>query len=83
MPGNRGPYPLCLLVITTGWDAIDESTGQEFADSTEYDLTVDYKPASGSASGLWFRMRGACLNFDDGTDQWNVRLTLNYPFNFL
>lgn len=69
--------------ITTGWDAIDEGTGQELADSTEYDLTVDYKPTSGSARGLWFRMRGAYLDFDDGTDQWNVRLILNYPFNFL
>jgi hypothetical protein len=69
--------------ITTGWDAIDKDTGQGLVDVTEYDLTADYKPTSGSARGVWLRLRGAYADFDDGTRRWNVRLILNYTLNLL
>jgi len=72
-----------FLNIVTGWDAIEAATGEKLSDITEYDLTVDYRPREGPARDLWFRLRGAYADFRDGTDRWNVRLILNYPFHLL
>ena len=72
-----------LLNIVTGWDAIEAATGEKLSDITEYDLTVDYRPREGPARDLWFRLRGAYADFRDGTDRWNVRVILNYPFHLL
>lgn len=69
--------------IVKGWDAVDADTGASLSDVTEYDLTLDYKPRSGIARGLWLRLRGAYADFDDGTGRWNVRLVLNYSWNLL
>ena len=69
--------------IVKGWDAVDADTGGSLADVTEYDFTIDYKPKSGIARGLWLRLRGAYADFDDGTDRWNIRLVLNYSLNLL
>lgn len=69
--------------IVKGWGAVDADTGESLSDVTEYDFTIDYKPKSGFARGLWLRLRGAYADFDDGTDRWNVRLVLNYSLNLL
>jgi hypothetical protein len=69
--------------IVNGWDSIDAATGESLPDATEYDFTIDYQPTTGVARGLWLRLRGAYADFDDGTDRWNVRLTLNYSLDLL
>lgn len=70
-----------FLNVVTGWDAIDAATGEALSDVTEFDVTVDYKPKEGRARGLWLRMRGAYADFEDGTERWNFRFILNYPFH--
>jgi hypothetical protein len=72
-----------FLNIVTGWDAVDVATGEALSDVMEYDLTVDYKPRAGPARDLWFRLRGAYADFEDGSDRWNVRVILNYPLHLL
>lgn len=80
--GNRDALS-GIVNLVTGWDAIDADTGLSLPDVTEYDFTADYKPRSGRSKGLWLRLRGAYANYEEGRDRWNVRVILNYPFNFL
>ena len=72
-----------FLNVVTGWDAVDSATAAALPDVTEYDLTIDYKPTEGRARDLWLRLRSAYADFEDGTDRWNVRLILKYPFHLL
>jgi hypothetical protein len=70
--------------ITTGWDAINATTGEQLPDLVEYDLTLDYKPSGQiSLAGLWMRLRAAYADFDDGSERWNVRVIINYPLDLL
>ncbi len=52
-------------------------------DQSELDLTVDYKPGTGLAKELWFRLRGAFVNQDGGNDLREVHLIANYDFSVL
>jgi hypothetical protein len=70
--------------ITTGWDAINATTGEQLPDLVEYDLTLDYKPSGEiSLAELWIRLRTAYADFDDGSERWNVRVIINYPLRLL
>jgi hypothetical protein len=66
------------IAAVHGWDAVDPSTGESLPDQTEYDLGVDYKPATGFLSGLWFRLQYVYIDFDDGY-RHSSRLIVNYP----
>jgi len=54
-------------------------------DQSEFDITLDYKPASGILKGLWFRLRGAFVDQDgsDGTDTKDIRFIVNYDLSIL
>jgi len=65
--------------LVYGWDAINPSTRQKAPNQTEFDVTVDWRPAWRDPSflkGLWFRARSAIL------DQENAR-TLGYQFRLI
>lgn len=54
-------------------------------DETEYDVTVDYRFASGRADGLWVRLRGAWIDQDEnegGDDYFDFRAIVNYSFDW-
>jgi hypothetical protein len=62
-----------------GWDAINPSTRQKAPNQTEYDFTVDWRPAwrePAFLKGMWFRARSAIL------DQQNAA-TLGYQFRLI
>ena len=80
--GNKDAWS-GIVNLVTGWDAIDADTGLSLPDVTEYDFTADYRPRSGRSKRLWLRLRGAYADYEEGRDRWNVRVILNYPFNFL
>jgi len=54
-------------------------------DQSELDLTLDYKPGTGLAKGLWFRLRGAVVDQDGNNDNdlREVHLIANYDFSVL
>jgi hypothetical protein len=66
--------------IVWGWDAINPTTRQKAPNQTEYDLTVDWRPAwknqPGFLRGMWFRARSALL------DQQNAP-ALGYQFRLI
>jgi hypothetical protein len=51
-------------------------------DQSEFDITLDYKPASGILTGLWFRLRGAFVGQEGshGEDLMDIRFIVNYDF---
>jgi hypothetical protein len=68
--------------VAWGWDAIDPKTRAAAPDKTEYDVTVDYRPAwlkPAFLQGMWLRVRGAVID-QEGADQldYQVRLILNW-----
>ena len=66
--------------LVWGWDAINPATRQKAPNQSEYDLTVDWRPAwrnqPGFLKGMWFRARSAIL------DQQNAS-TLGYQFRLI
>ena len=54
-------------------------------DQSELDLTLDYKPRTGLAKGLWFRLRGAFVDQDGNNDNdlREIHLIANYDFSVL
>lgn len=65
--------------IAHGWDGRIATEGINLPDRTEYNLTVDYKPPSGTLQGLWVRLRWAHLDIErDGKTVRDVRLIVNY-----
>ena len=78
------PFPLSgSFNITHGFDAEDEGTGAGLSDVTEYDVWGIFKPKGKHWGGIDFRVLFAYSDFDDGTDRWNTRVILNYPFRLL
>lgn len=72
--------------IATGWDAINPATGAAVANSTEYDLDLNYRFTDKSwpkwAQPLWLRMRaGVLVPSGGGARTENYRIILNYPFD--
>ena len=70
-----------FINVTHGYDARDAHG--EAPDVTETAFTIDYKPESGSFEGLWARFRAGVAEFDDGSDETNVRLIVNYALPIL
>jgi hypothetical protein len=70
--------------IATGWDAINPSSGAALANSTEYDLDLNYRFNDKSwpkwVQPLWIRMRAGVLVPTSGARTENYRIILNYPF---
>ena len=62
-----------------------ESGSNASPDQSEFDMTLDYKPAAGTFKGLWFRLRGALADQDGngGIDQREIRFIVNYDFSIL
>ena len=69
--------------IAHGFDAQDPDSMESLADVNEVDLTIDYRPESGVLRGLWFRIRHAYADYDDGTSSRNIRLIINYALPIL
>jgi outer membrane porin, OprD family len=65
-----------------GWDAINPSTRRRAPNQSEYDVTVDYRPAwrePAFLKGLWFRARSAILDRQDaGTLGYQFRIIINW-----
>ena len=83
---DKRPDPIPLsgsFNITHGFDAEDEGTGAGLSDVTEYDVWGIFKPKGKQWGGIDFRVLFAYSDFDDGTDRWNTRVILNYPFRLL
>ena len=71
--------------IATGFDAINPATGAAVANSTEYDIDLNYRFSDKSwpkwAQPLWLRMRaGVLVPAGGGARTENYRIILNYPF---
>lgn len=71
--------------IATGWDAINPSSGAALANSTEYDLDLNYRFNDKSwpkwVQPLWIRLRaGVLVPASGGAKTENYRIILNYPF---
>ncbi len=69
--------------FTHGYDARLASSGAAAPDVTESAFTIDHKPESGSVKGLWVRFRAGRAEFDDGSDESNIRLIVNYALPIL
>ena len=72
--------------IATGFDAINPSTGAPVANSTEYDIDLNYRFSDQSwpkwAQPLWLRIRaGVLVPSGGGATTENYRIILNYPFD--
>lgn len=72
--------------IATGFDAINPSTGAPVANSTEYDIDLNYRFSDKSwpkwAQPLWLRIRaGVLVPSGGGATTENYRIILNYPFD--
>ena len=72
--------------IATGFDAINPSTGAPVANSTEYDIDLNYRFTDKSwptwAQPLWLRIRaGVLVPSGGGATTENYRIILNYPFD--
>jgi hypothetical protein len=66
-----------------GFDAWDPVADQALPDVDEVDVTLDYRPESGVLRGLWFRIRHAYADYDDGTSSRHIRLIINYDLPML
>ena len=71
--------------INYAWGDTPDTGNDASPDESELDLTLDYKPKTGVAKGLWFRLRAAFVNQDgaDGKDLRDIRLIANYDFSVL
>jgi hypothetical protein len=72
--------------IAWGWDAIDPKTRAAAPDQTEYDLTVDYRPAwlrPAFLQGMWLRVRGVILDQENASLGYQVRIILNWERDLL
>ncbi len=72
--------------IATGFDAINPSTGAPVANSTEYDIDLNYRFTDQSwpkwAQPLWLRIRaGVLVPSGGGATTENYRIILNYPID--
>jgi hypothetical protein len=67
-----------------GIDAVDPANKSGLPDQNEYDITVDYRIATGPLRGMWIRVRNAYVDFSNGGGSSNnVRLIINYPLALL
>lgn len=71
--------------INYAWGDTPDNGSDVSPDQSEFDLTLDFKPRSGVAKGLWFRLRAAFVDQDgaDGKDLRDIRLIANYDFSVL
>jgi hypothetical protein len=72
--------------VVWGWDAIDPKTRAAAPDKTEYDLTVDYRPAwlrPAFLQGMWLRVRGVILDEEGSSLGYQVRIILNWERDLL
>jgi hypothetical protein len=73
--------------IAWGWDAINPTTRARVPDQTEYDVTVDYRPAfrwPAFLQGLWFRARAAVLDQEDARRTgYQFRIIVNWERDLL
>jgi len=71
--------------INYAWGDTPDNGSDASPDQSEFDLTLDYKPRTGVAKGLWFRLRAAFVDQDgaDGKDLRDIRLIANYDFSVL
>jgi outer membrane porin, OprD family len=70
--------------VAWGSDAKDPATGAPLPDRTEYDVTVDWKPPRLPLKGLWIRVRYGLVDDEgDGETNRDIRLILNYQFEFI
>ncbi len=71
--------------INYAWSDTPDNGSDASPDQSEFDLTLDYKPKTGVAKGLWFRLRAAFVDQDgaDSRDLRDIRLIANYDFSVL
>ena len=71
--------------INYAWGDTPDNGSDASPDQSEFDLTLDYKPKTGVAKGLWFRLRAAFVDQDgaDSRDLRDIRLIANYDFSVL
>ena len=64
---------------------LPDSGSNASPDQSEFDVTLDYKPAAGLLKGFWFRLRGALVDQEGsgGTDLKDIRFIVNYDFPML
>ena len=58
------------------------ATGQDIPDD-EFDLTLDFKPGARASRGTWFRLRYGIINPGTNRERYNIRATLNWPFDLI
>lgn len=64
-------------------DAKVALTGTSLPRDEEFDITVDYRSQSGMFNGAWLRARYGVINPGSDRERYNVRITLNWPFQLL
>ncbi len=64
-------------------DAEVAVTGASLPRDEELDITVDYRSKSGLFNGAWLRSRYGVLNPGSDRRRYNIRITLNWPFQLL
>lgn len=71
--------------INYAWGDTPDNGADASPDESELDLTLDYKPGTGVAKGLWFRLRAAFVDQDGANrkDLRDIRLIANYDFSLL
>jgi hypothetical protein len=65
------------------YDAEIAATGESLPNDEEFDITVDFRSQSGKSKAAWLRARYGVLNPGTDRERYNVRITLNWPFQFL
>ena len=69
--------------INYAWGNTPDRGSDASPDQSEFDLTLDYKPGKGLLKGLWFRLRGALVDQDGGTNLKDIRFIANYDLPIL
>jgi hypothetical protein len=77
------PWISGYMNYAQGKDAEIGATGESLPDDEEFDLTVDFKPTDGPFEDAWLRVRYGVLNPGGDRERYNIRVTVNWPFQLL
>jgi len=78
------PHGLEGLSMNTSWVFGETPDSGKYAspDQQEFNFTVDYRPKLELFDGVWLRARHANNSIDGGADLEDIRLILNYSYDF-